>query len=582
MHGGDAPHDRVDGPSPRRCGAVVERAASTARRVVDSPPAAVSGRAAGARIGRIAVGVLVAGLVVTGALTAASRSLYDRNESRLLDLRVRELGLVLSSAVSSIQTPLASAAALAEATGGNPRQLRQLLAPSVGPGRQFASVSLWPLGRRTTRPEAVFGAAPALAANPARMSAFLSRVHRAHVLGVTNLLRSDSRLRIGYGFGTPNVSGGYAVYAETLLPANRHSRLSANSAFADLNYVLFLGRTRRPAALLVTNMTRFPVTGRQATDAVPFGDRVFTLVVTPRSSLGGTFFEDLPWLILGAGIALSLAAALLTDRLVRRRRSAEQLAQTLDRIAGENRRLYAEQRGIADTLQHALLPAALPALAGLQTASRYVPGATGVEIGGDWYDLVVQDGDRALIVVGDVAGRGVPAATTMASLRFAMLAYATDGDEPAELLAKLARFAERNRHDYFATVLCVKLDLARRTMALASAGHLPPLLLSGSRSEFPPLRVGAPIGAGGDSCYEQVSVPLPREGTLIAFTDGLVERRDEALDDGLARLRRVAAGGPRPLEDLLTALVTELTVEGAHEDDTAILAVRWDGGDGTP
>ena len=534
-------------------------------------------RRAGRPIGPLAVGVLVAGLIVTGTLTAVSRALYDSNEGRLLDLRVRELGLVLGSAVPSIQTPLASAAALAEATHGNALRLGQLLEPSVGPGRQFISVSLWPLDRARPKPSAVFGAAPALGSDPARLSAFLARVRRARILSVTNLLRSGPGLRIGYGFATPNVRHGYAVYAETDLPASRHSRLSANSAFADLNYVLYLGRTESPAALLLTNLTSFPVTGRRASDIVPFGDRVFTLVVTTRGSLGGTFFEDLPWIIGAVGVVLALAAALMADRLVRRRRRAEQLAETLDRIAGENRRLYAEQRTIADTLQHALLPETLPDVRGLQTAARYVPGAAGVEIGGDWYDLVVHDDDTALIVVGDVAGRGVPAATTMASLRFAVLAYAADGDAPAELLTKLAHFADRNRHSYFATVLCARLELAERRITLASAGHLPPLLLAAEGSDYLPLRIGVPIGAGGDTGYEQVTVPMPDDGTLIAFTDGLVERRDEVLDEGLARLRRVAERSARSLDELLTTLVTELTVEGGHEDDTAILAVRWNG-----
>ena len=524
---------------------------------------------------RLAAAVLVAGLIVTAALTLVSHALYARNEGRLLDLRVRELGLVLGSSLPSIQTPLASAAALAEATDGNVRRLRVLLAPSVGPGRQFVSVSVWPLDRSRPAPSAVFGAEPALLSDPGLATAFFARVRRARVLTVTGLLRSGSRLRLGYGFGTPNVERGYAVYAEIELPADRRSRLSTNSAFADLNYVLYLGRRQRPSALLVTNLTRFPVSGRRATDLVPFGDTDFTLVVTARGSLGGQFFEQLPWIIAALGALLAIVAALLTDRLVRRRESAEDLARRLDRIAAENRQLYAEQRTIADTLQHALLPEALPEVAGLEIGVRYVPGAAGVDIGGDWYDLIVQDDGGALIVVGDVAGRGVPAATTMASLRFAVLAYAAEGDGPAVVLAKLARFADRNRHEYFATVLCAHLDVAHRRVSLASAGHLPPLLIADAGTEFLPLRVGAPIGAGGAGDYQQVEVPLPDRATLVAFTDGLVERRSEPLDVGLDRLRRLAETQPRALEDLLTALVTALPVDGGHEDDTAILAVRW-------
>ncbi len=179
------------------------------------------------------------------------------------------------------------------------------------------------------------------------------------------------------------------------------------------------------------------------------------------------------------------------------------------------------------------------------------------------------------MVVGDVrGGHGVPAATTMASLRFAVLAYAAEGYGPAEVLAKLSHFAGEDWRGHFATVLCARLEVAEHRVTVASAGHLPPLVLSGAGADYLPLRVGVPIGAGA-STYEQVTVAVPTQATLIAFTDGLVERRGEVLDAGLARLRSVAAEASPSLEDLLTTLVTELSVEGGHEDDTAILAVRW-------
>jgi len=526
----------------------------------------------------VGIVVLVAGLAVTTGLTAIAFSLYDHNENRLLELRVRELGLVLATTAQTVQTPLASAAALAQATNGNAGQLRQLLAPEVGPKGQFVSVSVWPLDSAHLAPAAVFGVEPLLVSHPSLAAAFFARVRRSHALSVTGLMRSGRQLRLGYGFATPTVRHAYAVYAETVLPANRRSRLSSNSAFADLNYVLYLGRRQDPAQLLVTNLAHTPATGRRASDVVTFGDSHLALVVTPRGSLGGGFFERLPWIIAAVGVLLTLAAALLTDRLVRRRQRAEDLAGRLDRVAEENRMLYAEQRTIADTLQHALLPQALPAIRGLESGTRYVPGATGVEIGGDWYDLVAQDDGRALVVVGDVAGRGVPAATAMAALRFAVLAYAADGAGPAELLAKLSRFAVGHPGAYFATVLCARLDLAQGLVTVASAGHLPPLLIAAAGTDYLPLEVGVPIGVDGPAAdYADVATPMPEDGTLLAFTDGLVERRGEVLDAGLARLRAIAGreGPSAPLEDLLSRLVDELPTPGSHEDDTAILAVRW-------
>src|SRR5215217_7523353 len=111
----------------------------------------------------LAAAVLLLVLVVTSALAWTSRSLYEHNETRLLNSRVRELGLVLAGAVPSIQTPLASAAALADATNGNPQKFRAFMAPYVGPGRQFTSVSLWPLGTGHLAPTVVAGSPPVLA-----------------------------------------------------------------------------------------------------------------------------------------------------------------------------------------------------------------------------------------------------------------------------------------------------------------------------------------------------------------------------------------------------------------------------------
>ena len=156
---------------------------------------------------------------------------------------------------------------------------------------------------------------------------------------------------------------------KTRLPKNRRSALASNSAFSDLNYTLYLGKTRNPRALLLTSLRRFPITGRQASVVVPFGDSAFTLVVTPSGPLGGTFFASLPWIIVIVGVVLSLAAALMTDRLARRRRQAEELTEVLNRVAAENHELFTEQRSIAQTLQHALLPDTLPEPPGLQVSA---------------------------------------------------------------------------------------------------------------------------------------------------------------------------------------------------------------------
>lgn len=241
------------------------------------------------------------GLAVTAAFAVTSLVLYDQNEDHLLRLRAREVGSVLTAVVPSIETPLASASELADATAGNAQKFRIFMAPYVGPGRQFASASLWRLGLSRPAPTLVVGTTPVLASLPERARAFFAHAEHSQLLNVTGILGSTNP-SFGYEFSTPGVKNGFAVYVESPLPADRRSKLQSNSAFSDLNYALYLGHSKRAEDLLVTSLHHFPITGRQATEVVPFGDSAFTLVVTPTGPLGGTFFEDLPWIVVVVGV----------------------------------------------------------------------------------------------------------------------------------------------------------------------------------------------------------------------------------------------------------------------------------------
>jgi serine phosphatase RsbU (regulator of sigma subunit) len=518
---------------------------------------------------RLAGVAFLAGLLVTGALAVISLELYERNERRLLDLRSRELGLVLTAAVPAIQTPIVSAAALADATAGNARKFRAFMAPEVGLGRQFSSASLWRVGARRRVPLATVGIAPALPAR--KVSAVFAPGAQKGRLKVIGLLEA-AHPSIGYEFSTPKQA--FAIYTESPLPKNRRSKLESNAAFSDLNYAVYLGRSRSTRSLLVTSLKRLPITSRKASTSVPFGDSRLTLVVTPRASLGGTFFKSLPWIVLISGVLISLAAALITERLARGRQRAEQLAGNLDRVAAENEQMYTEQRNIAQTLQHALLPDALPEVSGLRVSARYVPAVSGVEVGGDWYDVVAAGEHRVLLVIGDVSGHGLRAATTMASLRHATLAYAAHDARPAAVLARLSDFVNSTPHDYFATVLCAMIDVDGHRLTIASAGHLPPLLIDGDEGSFVEMEVNVPIGVERDSPYQEATMLVPANATLVAFTDGLVERRDEVVDTGLERLRKAATAQRLPLDDLVDRLPGDLAF-ATHHDDTAIVGIQW-------
>jgi serine phosphatase RsbU (regulator of sigma subunit) len=552
---------------------VPEESARASAGVPANPAAGARGRSRRWRPSLTVTIAFLIGLAVTAALALTALAVYNNNEDRLLRLRGRELSLVIAASVPSIQTPLASAAELADATGGSPAKFRAFIAPYVGPGKQFVSVSLWRLGGAHPKPTAVVGAAPQLASLRGKAATFFAGDSHGGVLRLMGILSSPHPV-VGFEFSSHGHGSGYAAYSENPLPANRRSRIENNSAFSDLNYAVYLGRSTRSSDVVVRSVKRLPITGRRNIEGVPFGAGAFTLVITPRGSLGGAFFRDLPWIIAIFGVLIAFAAALLTGKLARDRHNAERMAGVLDRVAAENRDMYTEQRSISKTLQHALLPDLLPKLQGLQVSARYVPAGAGMDVGGDWYDVVSIDSRRAVLVIGDVSGHGLRAATTMALVRHAALAYVAQDHSPATVLTRLSDFVNGVSHDYFATVLCALIDADTHELTMASAGHLPPLLIENGTGEYAEGPVGVPIGVARKAPYREATRSVPPQAVLIAFTDGLVERRGEVLDVGLVRLLQLAVKEKRELDDLLGELARDLA-SGDHRDDTAMVGIQW-------
>ena len=255
------------------------------------------------------------------------------------------------------------------------------------------------------------------------------------------------------------------------MPGNRRIVIPSSSPDAGLNIAIYFGKTTSSAALVETNVSHLPLTGTVSTAVVPFGSSVLTLVISPRSPLTGRWSELLPWGILVVGLLLTIGLVAMTERLVRRRQCAEQLAE-------ENRRLYGEQRNVSLTLQRSLLPKELPTIDGVEFAARYIPGESGIEVGGDWYSAIAIDDHRFAFVVGDVSGRGLAAATIMAGLRYTIRAYATLGYDPARILEMASKEINIGSDGHFATVLVGLVDNDRREVTMANAGHLPALLLN--------------------------------------------------------------------------------------------------------
>jgi serine phosphatase RsbU (regulator of sigma subunit) len=534
-------------------------------RSVSTSPEAVPTRVRPIHLGTILV--LVVGLLITAALSLGAQAVHNTNENRLLAQRVREAAAVVAAAVPTLQTPLASAAVLAQATRGDATSFEQLMMP-VATGAPFVSASLWSLASSSPTLLATVGQKPELAtAAPAT----ISRVLRAAVgsggkVTISDFLASPER-RLGYAYASPGVGATYVVYTETAFPKDRRATIDKDSAFADLDYALYFGTSPSSAQLVASSTGGAVPRDRKSSATVAFGTSHLLLVMSPKKELGGDLLARLPWGLGGAGLVLTLAGAFLVERLVRRRVHAEVLAD-------ENDELYREQRTVAQTLQHSLLPDKLPNIPGLELAARYVAGVEGIDIGGDWYDVVSLDDDHIVFVVGDVSGRGLRAATAMAELRYAVRAYAAQGDAPDAILTKVSRLIKVGRDGYFATAVCGAIDLPARRASVANAGHPDLLLVTPSEARFVTNEIGAPLGVVEGEPYSSVSMTIPAHATLLAYTDGLVERRGENLDVGRERLRTAGLDTSGSMDDMLARILDQAIPTGSA-DDTAILGFRW-------
>ena len=228
-------------------------------------------------------------------------------------------------------------------------------------------------------------------------------------------------------------------------------------------------------------------------------------------------------------------------------------------------------RAAAAALQHSLLPSALPAIAGLQMAARYVPGSG--HVGGDWYDVFVLPSGEVCAVIGDVAGTGLNAAVIMGRMRSALRAYALLTTDPAEVLDRLDHKIRHFEPQAMATVLYAVFTPSLDQVNISCSGHLPPLIAVPGQPTvpvdvFPDLLIGVP----GAAPRRTKTVTVPAGGLLCLYTDGLVERRDRSIDDGIARLS--AALTATDPETGCALVMGGMADRIPHEDDVALLLLR--------
>jgi sigma-B regulation protein RsbU (phosphoserine phosphatase) len=230
-----------------------------------------------------------------------------------------------------------------------------------------------------------------------------------------------------------------------------------------------------------------------------------------------------------------------------------------------------EERIAAAALQRSLLPSALPASGGGQLAARYVPGEGAV--GGDWYDVFALPSGQLGVVIGDVAGSGLPAAVIMGRMRSALRAYAPETADPAEVLAKLDANMQHFEPGALATVAYAVFDPGLARARICLAGHYPPVIASPGRpAELADIAAGLLIGAAPGAQRQQATIDIG-PGTLVCFyTDGLIERRGEPIDDGLDRLCQAVTA--QPPDAACAAVMAALVGSQPARDDIALLMVR--------
>lgn len=252
-------------------------------------------------------------------------------------------------------------------------------------------------------------------------------------------------------------------------------------------------------------------------------------------------------------------------------------AEAAERLRTSERR----HRETAVTLQRSLLPQELEQPDDLRIAATYQPGGTDAAVGGDWYDVITLGAGRSALVIGDVMGRGVRAAAVMGQLRTAVRAYARLDLPPHEVIQLLDGLAAEIDASQIATCVYAVHDPNEGRLVYASAGHLPILVRDEDgtvhRAAEP---TGPPLGTGG-WVHTSGTIALPPGSTAVLYTDGLVERRSEDIDEGVASLARALSGAKGSPQVVCDRLIRSLGVTAEHDDDVAVLVVQHPARTGT-
>ena len=247
---------------------------------------------------------------------------------------------------------------------------------------------------------------------------------------------------------------------------------------------------------------------------------------------------------------------------------AEQLAEQVSSVV-IRARAFDRERRISHELQRHLLPDAIPSITGWDVAARYLPAAVGVEVGGDWYDVVPIDEHLVALVVGDVEGHDLGAARIMSRLRHMLGLLVLEEQTPGKALERLNRVLLSGMDQRLTTVLVGVLDTSTAEVSFASAGHPPPVLIASGQALEVPVPPGPPLGVQLCS-YKEHGFRLD-EGCLVMFTDGLVERRGAHIDERLAQLESSLRASPSTEPGQVADFVIDAMTANDHRSDDIVV-----------
>jgi len=336
-------------------------------------------------------------------------------------------------------------------------------------------------------------------------------------------------------------------------------------------------------------LRRYPLRAEQSA-VLKSGEPLYVAVATPAFIAQWAHDErhlaEIETLEIGSVIAVALQArgsTLAIMQLLRTRgrepftpadRDLAVMLAERAALALDNARIAERERRIARTFQEAALPRALPRVDGLRLDVVYVPSERDAGIGGDWYDAFVLRGEKLVVSIGDVAGKGVDAAVLMSSLRQAVRVAAYQGLDPAAILAATDEALSNERPDRIATAFVGILDLASWTLAYASAGHPPALLRSAGGALVALASGGTPLGIGRAGYAVRTMTAIPPGSVLVLYTDGLTESTLDVIE-GERRLNGVLEDDAVVYSANPARFIRDAVLRENARDDVAILVVGF-------